>query len=358
MRPFWIHSGLSLLDVDDAGGLRITDDFLRAYLAREELAPLPESGPAERALHRSLQADPRRDVPDAELQSVEDGDTRENYRLFLHLRRRLLAAGTVQAAYARIFIDARQAGRIDIPPLFVDQLAHVLIHHILADCTDGLTLRMAELWFREQAVTVSEGRVVLADAEVVESRRQDPGYGSIGRLLAKGNVQPSAVDLDVIDASNAESYFGRDDRHDFAVELTVGRKSAQALADVAAAWVRHLLGVEMKIRPLGSVQDERWRWHVGLDGTASLLLDKLYRGEDLEPHEHRRLLLLLRADFVDPADQLAQAAGKPVYLGIAMDADQRLVLKPQNLLLNLPLARPLAGLPFDASGHDGSDRVH
>jgi hypothetical protein len=67
---------------------------------------------------------------------------------------------------------------------------------------------------------------------------------------------------------------------------------------------------------------------------------------------------LLRADFVDPADQLAQAAGKPVYLGIAMDADQRLVLKPQNLLLNLPLARPLVRLPFDASGHDGSDRVH
>jgi hypothetical protein len=31
-------------------------------------------------------------------------------------------------------------------------------------------------------------------------------------------------------------------------------------------------------------------------------------------------------------------AGKPVYLGLAMTSDQVLRLKPQNLLLNLPLA--------------------
>jgi hypothetical protein len=34
-----------------------------------------------------------------------------------------------------------------------------------------------------------------------------------------------------------------------------------------------------------------------------------------------------------------QIAGRPVYLAMAMDAEQRLRLKPQNLLLNLPLAR-------------------
>jgi hypothetical protein len=32
-------------------------------------------------------------------------------------------------------------------------------------------------------------------------------------------------------------------------------------------------------------------------------------------------------------------AGRPVYLAMAMDVQQRLKLKPQNLLLNLPLAR-------------------
>ena len=35
----------------------------------------------------------------------------------------------------------------------------------------------------------------------------------------------------------------------------------------------------------------------------------------------------------------ADVRGKPVYLGLAMDAQGLLKLKPQNLLLNLPLAR-------------------
>ena len=341
MRAFWVHSGLSLLDVDDAGGLLVTDDFLRAYLARPELAPIDESGPGERGLHKAMQDEPRKAVSSADLEAIEDADTRDNYRMFLALRARLLSAATLQAAYAQLFIDARKAGRIDVAPLFVDQIAQILIHHILADCTDGLTLRMAELWFREQAVTLHEGRVVLADAEVVESRRQDPGYGSIGRLLAQANVHAAGVELDVLDAANAESYFGRDERHDFAVELTVGRKSAEALAVLVGKWVRHMLGVDLKARPLGSVEDAVWRWHVGLDASATGLLDKLYRGEGLEPHEHRRLLLLMRADFVDLRDQLDDVAGKPVYLGLAMDDEQRLLFKPQNLLLNLPLARPL-----------------
>jgi hypothetical protein len=341
MRPFWIHSGLALLDVDEVGGLVVTDDFLRAYLDRPELAPIEESGPRELALRTSLQDDPRCEVTARALAAVEDADTRENYRMFLALRARLLGASTLQAAYAGIFIDGRKAGRIDVAPLFVDQLAQILIHHILADCTDGLTLRVAELWFREQAVTIHEGRVVLADAEFVESRRADPGYGSIGRLLAQGNVEAAGVDLEVLDASNADQYFGRDERHDFAVELTVGRKSAEAFAGIVARWVRHMLGVALNVRPLGAVEDDRWRWHIGLDRSASELLDKLWRGEGLDPGEHRRLLLLLRADFEDLNDQLEEVAGKPVYLGIAMDEAQRLVLKPQNLLLNLPLARPL-----------------
>ena len=73
------------------------------------------------------------------------------------------------------------------------------------------------LWFREQAVTLHEGRVVLADAETIAARRADPGYGSIGRLLAQANVEVTGVDLDVIDAANAAQYFSRDERHDFAV---------------------------------------------------------------------------------------------------------------------------------------------
>jgi hypothetical protein len=34
-----------------------------------------------------------------------------------------------------------------------------------------------------------------------------------------------------------------------------------------------------------------------------------------------------------------EVAGHPVYLAMAMDEARRLQLKPQNLLMNLPLAR-------------------
>ena len=53
-----------------------------------------------------------------------------------------------------------------------------------------------------------------------------------------------------------------------------------------------------------------------------------------------RLLCLLELTFGDPGDMRPAIAGRPVYLAMAMDADGRLKLKPQNLLLNLPLAGP------------------
>jgi hypothetical protein len=36
---------------------------------------------------------------------------------------------------------------------------------------------------------------------------------------------------------------------------------------------------------------------------------------------------------------LERVRGRPVYLGLAMTEDQRVKLKPHNLLLNLPFAR-------------------
>jgi len=52
-----------------------------------------------------------------------------------------------------------------------------------------------------------------------------------------------------------------------------------------------------------------------------------------------RLLCLFELNFADPAAMRTSVAGRPVYLAMAMDREQRLRLKPQNLLLNLPLSR-------------------
>jgi hypothetical protein len=47
---------------------------------------------------------------------------------------------------------------------------------------------------------------------------------------------------------------------------------------------------------------------------------------------------LFKLEFDSATDMLAKVAGKPVYLAMACDADNKLRIKPQNLLLNLPLA--------------------
>jgi hypothetical protein len=52
----------------------------------------------------------------------------------------------------------------------------------------------------------------------------------------------------------------------------------------------------------------------------------------------KRLLCLFILEFESPSDMRSDVAGRPVYLAMAMDAGQRLNIKPQNLLLNLPLA--------------------
>ncbi len=42
-RDFWLSSGHHLLDRDADGRLLVTDEFLKAYLARPELLPPPEA---------------------------------------------------------------------------------------------------------------------------------------------------------------------------------------------------------------------------------------------------------------------------------------------------------------------------
>jgi hypothetical protein len=53
----------------------------------------------------------------------------------------------------------------------------------------------------------------------------------------------------------------------------------------------------------------------------------------------QRLVSLFRLRFAQAQEMRADVAGMPVYLGLAMDEAQVLKLKPQNLVLNLPLAR-------------------
>jgi hypothetical protein len=107
---------------------------------------------------------------------------------------------------------------------------------------------------------------------------------------------------------------------------------------VLERWVRHLLGVAVRVEVEREIDDDQWVWHVGLDAQASAVLNALYQGQDVEPERMARMLCLFRLTFEEPGVMRPEVAGRPVYL--SMDEGRMLRLKPQNLLLNLPLTQP------------------
>jgi hypothetical protein len=334
-RDFWRSSGYHLLARGTRGWLEPTPEFVRAYLARPELRPVEESCDAEVALFDALMADPHRAVPEAELSAIADEAARENYRIVLRFRDHLVSKGTLEAAY----LDIVGSDRVVLPPLFVDQMAHAILRGILADCGDPMRLRAGEMFFRSQNVGLDEGRIMLADEEVVEMYAETGGMGGLGQLVVESMTPLRRVELDVLDEDNKHIYWDRSDRFDTVVDFRFTQPAVDALARVMEAWVRHFLGVIVRIQPMQAIRDERWRWHVGLDAEATRILNALYDGADPGLDDMERILALFTLEIRDEKAAIPDMRGRPVYLGLAMSPDRKLRMKPQNLLTNLPLVR-------------------
>ena len=310
----------------------MTDDYLRAYFLRPEVHPVEESGPREHELHASLMAAPRRTVAEAEINGVEDADARDNYRVVLRFRDRLVDAGTIEACYMGLF-----KGPIDVPPLFIEQMVHVILRNVLDGCDDPLRLRAAEVLFRDQKATIQEGHALLADAETVEMHAAGSRYGSIGRLIVEAQGALGKVDLDVLDRANAALYWQRESRYDTVISLTYGRPALDALGAVLQSWIRHFLGLEVRVKPIRRIDEARWAWHVGLDAESTAILNELWAGGEVEQGRMQRILALFALTFEDPASMRTDIAGRTVYLALSANEEGVVRTKPQNLLTNLPL---------------------
>lgn len=340
MHDFWRDCGYHLLERrgperGTGGRLAVTDDFLRAYLNRPELRPVPESNDAERALHAALLRNPREAVSAARLAAVDDPDAIENYRVVLAFRDRLMAAASLEDAYLGLFLAPEG---VSVPPLFVDQLAQVIARALLEGEDDALKVRAAELLFRAQQVTIDDGAIMAADAETVEMYATSGGFGSLGRLVADAQTPLRTVELDVLNESNAQIYWIRDSRHDTVLNLNFSAGGLDALCRVLERWVARFYAIAVSIQPVQKITDERWVWHVGLDAEGSTLLNDLYNDVEVGEDRLARLLSLFRLEFQDPSVVRPELAGRPVYLAMAMTEKSQLRLKPQNLLVNLPLA--------------------
>jgi hypothetical protein len=276
--------------------------------------------------------EPRRAVMPAELDAIEDRDVKDNYSILLRFRQKLLDAGTVEGCYMSLF----KAG-VDVPPMFVDQLAHVILRNILDGCEDPLELRAAELFFRSQKATIRDGHVLLADLETVEMHASGNRYGSVGRLIVEAQGDLGSVDLDVLDRANATIYWERESRHDTVISMTYGRPALEAYCRVMEAWIAHVFDLNVSIKPIRKIEEPRWAWHIGLDAESTAMLNELWAGCDLEQGRMRRILSLFQMQFDDPALMRPEISGRTVYLALSCDENQAVRMKPQNLLINLPL---------------------
>jgi Family of unknown function (DUF6352) len=328
MTDFWHSCGHHFLDRDDSGGYAVTDDFLKVYLARPELVPPPNACSAERNLHAALITDPHRSVATSEIMSIADADARENWEILIAFRDHLLHHKTLEAAYVNLMRHG--VGRT--PPLFINQLAHVILRNALDDVTDPYILRAAELFFRTQRVTLHDGSLIAADEETIAGGDQAPASPLVSML----GLPPNAA-IEIVNDDNASSYWQRSDRFDMALDLSGGSAGLAALAKAMERWVGHLLGLVVMIQPLTEIREAPLSWYVGLDADATQIGNALWHGEELDENAMTRVVGLFRLSFRDPQLMLDKVRGEPIYLVLAMTKEHLIRMKPQNLVTGLPV---------------------
>ncbi len=327
MKEFWVSSGHHLTHRTEAGGLAVTDELLLAYLARPEVLPPPEACAAERALHASLMAAPRRSVAGMEIDGIADADARENWRFLLRFRDRLVAHDTVEAAYT----DFARNGATDTPPIFLAQLAHLVLRNVLDGCEDTRILRAGELFFRAQRASVQDDRLLLADAEIIEELEADPHVSPLTAMLGREKV----TELDVITDENAYDYWSRSDAFSMVLDFTA-TASREAFAAVVSRWVRHFSGFEATVTPLQEIRDQDWRWFIGLDPEGTRIGNALWKGDRLPKDLAYRAVAFFRMELPAEAPVIDRVRGAPVYLILGMGEDRTIRMKPQNLIAGLP----------------------
>jgi hypothetical protein len=334
MRDFWLSSGHHLLDRDARGRLRVTDEFMKVYLARPELAPPAEACVVERTLHAALLSDPWRPVTAAEIEMIAERDARENWQFMIALRDRLAVHRTIEATYATLVQDP-----VRVPPIFLDQLVRLILRNALDRCEDAYVLRAAELFFRRQRMTVHDQSLLAADQEHI-----DTSAAAASPLAAMFGL-PGGSNIEVLSDANVSGYWARGDRFDLALDLTTGRRGLAALGTAVVYWIKHLLEIDVVVEPLDALRDVALSWYVGLDAQGTKIGDALWNGAPIIDDATRsRIIGLFRLAFRDSSCVIERLVGEEVYLILAMAPDGTLRMKPHNLLTGLPVRSPEVAL--------------
>jgi hypothetical protein len=329
MTDFWLSSGHHLVDHDADGRLVATDAFLKAYLARPEIMPPDDACLVERGLHSRLLRAPREAIEPDEITHIADRDARENWRHLAAFRNSLISQPTLEAAYLAL----ARTPKLALPPLFLNQLVHLIARNMLDGETDAFRLRCAEMFFRPQRLTVKDGVMLLADEELVDGTAVNDHASPLVAIFGDAKAR----DLDVLTAANAPAYFGRSDGFDMVLDFRHGQPARVAFARVIESWVRHMLGIAVRVTPTERVEQQSWAWFVGLDSEGTRIGNALWRGQEPADDGRERIVALFRLDFADAREMEPKVAGQPVWLILGMTPNRIVRVKPQNLLAGLPL---------------------
>ncbi len=287
------------------------DIFLRDLLASPQLALVAESCASEVKIHKTLQSSPLQKVSDAELTTLLDADARDNYAFYLRLQAELLAAGSLEAYYLQLVRSAA----VTVPQEVIDALVENITLRMM-DATTNPTVdkniavqyAASEWLYKRQSVHLEEGRVMHDVPRDSVTEPLDLSHGMANELS-----------------------------HGLIFRLSNANSGLKALSQVLEKWIAHMLKIDVNIRHVAKVDDPAWRWHIGLEATSTGLLNDLYTGADVSEDRLKSLVSLFKLEFKNASDMRIDVVGKPVYLGLAMDANGHVKIKPQNLLLNLPV---------------------
>ena len=89
-----------------------------------------------------------------------------------------------------------RSGTNDLPPLFVNQLSHVILRNALDGCDDPFVLRAAELFFRTQRILPHEHALLLGDEEIVD--RCIYALTNEGARILEERIAARASDIDMV----------------------------------------------------------------------------------------------------------------------------------------------------------------
>ena len=227
-----------------------------------------------------------------EIAALFDADARENWELVIAFRDHLMQQSTLEAAY----LDLVRRGVGKTPPLFLNQLVHLILRNVLDGCDDPFVLRAAELLFRPQRLTLHEGSLIAADDETIAGTGNTPLSPLVSML-----GPPTEAGIDVMVEDNAHTYWERSDAFDMALDLTAGRRGLAKLGEVMTRWIEHMLAIDVEIEPMTEMRDVSFNWYLGLDAVGTKIGDMLWNGSSLDPRRQASVVGLYQLKFKDPA---------------------------------------------------------